>query len=85
MGMILAAGIGEDTDIIRSKVLTDLEFMGVYWDPALNKVRGKEAILSYPHSPVNVLVIPTNEEEIARDTYELVVGSSRHHSAKKLD
>jgi acetate kinase len=67
--IIFTAGIGENSAIIREKVLTGLEFMGVYWDPRLNEVRGREAFLNYPHSPVKVLVIPTNEEVmIARDT-----------------
>ena len=53
-------------------MLRGLEFMGVYWDPALNKVKGKEAFINYPHSPVKVMIIPTNEEVvIARDTVRL--------------
>ncbi|GAA0333088.1 acetate kinase [Bacillus carboniphilus] len=70
--IIFTAGIGENSDVIRERVLKGLEFMGVYWDPALNKVRGKEAFISYPHSPVKVLIIPTNEEVmIARDVQRL--------------
>ncbi|GAE34142.1 acetate kinase [Halalkalibacter akibai] len=70
--IIFTAGIGENSDVIRERVLKGLEFMGVYWDPALNKVRGKEAFINYPHSPVKVLIIPTNEEVmIARDTVRL--------------
>jgi acetate kinase len=70
--IIFTAGIGENSTVIRERVLKGLEFMGVYWDPALNKVRGKEAFLNYPHSPVKVLVIPTDEEVmIARDTVRL--------------
>lgn len=70
--VIFTAGIGENSDVIRAQVLKGLEFMGIYWDPSLNKVRGKEAFLNYPHSPVKVLVIPTNEEVmIARDTIRL--------------
>lgn len=70
--IIFTAGIGENSDVVRAKVLRGLEFMGVYWDPALNKVRGKEAFINYPHSPVKVLVIPTNEEVmIARDVMRL--------------
>ncbi|WP_374721281.1 acetate kinase [Peribacillus tepidiphilus] len=70
--IIFTAGIGENSDVIRAKVLRGLEFMGVYWDPALNKTRGKEAFISYPHSPVKVMVIPTNEEVmIARDVVRL--------------
>ncbi|WP_047981584.1 acetate kinase [Ornithinibacillus contaminans] len=71
--VIFTAGVGENSDIIRAKVLNGLEFMGIYWDPALNHAAiGKEAVISYPHSPVKVLVIPTNEEVmIARDTVRL--------------
>lgn len=70
--IIFTAGIGENSYVVRAKVLRGLEFMGVYWDPALNKVRGKEAFINYPHSPVKVLVIPTNEEVmIARDVMRL--------------
>lgn len=67
--IIFTAGVGENSITIREKVLTGLEFMGIYWDPKLNQVRGKEAFVNYPHSPVKVIVIPTNEEVmIARDT-----------------
>lgn len=70
--IIFTAGIGENSDTIRARVLTGLEFMGVYWDPVLNKVRGKEAFISYPHSPVKVIIIPTDEEVmIARDVMRL--------------
>lgn len=70
--IIFTAGIGENSDIIRAKVLAGLQFMGVYMDPDLNKIRGKEAFISFPHSPVKVIVIPTNEEVmIARDTVRL--------------
>ncbi|MDV2684765.1 acetate kinase [Alkalihalophilus sp. As8PL] len=70
--IIFTAGIGENSDVIRERVLRGLEFMGVYWDPSLNKVRGKEAFINYPHSPVKVIIIPTNEEVmIARDTVRL--------------
>lgn len=67
--IIFTAGVGENSITVREKVLMGLEFMGVYWDPIKNDTRGKEAFLNYPHSPVKVLVIPTNEEVvIARDT-----------------
>ncbi len=70
--IIFTAGIGENSQAIRARVLQGLEFMGVYWDPALNKTRGEEAFINYPHSPVKVIVIPTNEEVmIARDVVKL--------------
>jgi acetate kinase len=70
--IIFTAGIGENSTLIRERVLEGLEFMGVYWDPKRNKVRGEEAFINYPHSPVKVIVIPTNEEVmIARDVTRL--------------
>jgi acetate kinase len=70
--IIFTAGIGENSSEIRERVLKGLEFMGVYWDPSLNKVRGEETYISYPHSPVKVIVIPTDEEVmIARDVVRL--------------
>jgi acetate kinase len=69
--IVFTAGIGENSTLIREKVLEGLEFMGVYWDPARNKVRGEETFVNYPHSPVKVMIIPTNEEVmIARDVLE---------------
>lgn len=70
--IIFTAGIGENSVEVRERVLRGLEFMGVYWDPALNNVRGEEAFISYPHSPVKVIIIPTDEEVmIARDVVRL--------------
>ncbi|MGF2617381.1 acetate kinase [Rossellomorea vietnamensis] len=72
--IIFTAGIGENSQIVREKVLKGLEFMGIYWDPARNKVRGEETFINYPHSPVKVMIIPTNEEVmIARDIQRLTV------------
>ena len=70
--IIFTAGIGENSDVVREKVLTGLEFMGVYFDKDLNRGNRKEGFISYPHSPVKVMIIPTNEEiMIARDTMRL--------------
>lgn len=70
--IIFTAGVGENSDIVREKILSGLEFMGIYWDPKRNDVRGKERFINFPHSPVKVIVIPTNEEVmIARDTVRL--------------
>ncbi|MFD1206962.1 acetate/propionate family kinase [Sporosarcina contaminans] len=67
--IIFTAGIGENSMEVREKVLEGLEFMGVYFDPDLNKVRGKEVHINFPYSPVKVFVIPTDEEiMIVRDT-----------------
>ncbi|MBL0848201.1 MULTISPECIES: acetate kinase [Mammaliicoccus] len=67
--IVFTAGVGENSDTVRAKVLEGLEFMGVYWDQRLNTgLHGEEAFINYPHSPVKVIVIPTDEEVmIARD------------------
>lgn len=67
--IIFTAGVGENSEVVRGRILKGLEFMGVYYDPSLNVNTGTESVLSYPHSPVKVLIIPTDEEVmIARDT-----------------
>ncbi len=68
--IVFTAGVGENSSTVRAKVLEGLEFMGIYWDPKKNEaMRGEEGFINYPHSPVKVIVIPTNEEVmIARDT-----------------
>ena len=63
--IVFTAGVGENSDTVRAKVLEGLEFMGVYWDPRLNTgLHGEEAFINYPHSPVKVIVIPTDEEVV---------------------
>ncbi|OGF16916.1 MAG: acetate kinase [Candidatus Eisenbacteria bacterium RBG_16_71_46] len=76
--VILTGGIGENAAAVRERALTGLEFMGVRLDPGRNRdTVGREGEISAPGSPVNVLVIPTNEELlIARDTLRLVAAGA---------
>lgn len=70
--IIFTAGIGENSDVVRARVLEGLQFMGIYVDAELNKARGDQHLISESHSPVKVMVIPTNEEVmIARDVTRL--------------
>lgn len=72
--IVFTAGIGENSTLVRELILNGLEFMGVYWDRVLNEIQGEEAMINYPHSPVKVLIIPTNEEVmIARDVNRLAL------------
>jgi hypothetical protein len=42
--------------------------------------------VSAPHSPIAVLVVPTNEElQIAMDAYDLVYGGDREYRRRKSD
>ena len=67
------AGIGENADLIREKVCSGLEFMGVELDKDKNIVRNDESReINKTESKTKIFVIPTNEEfVIAKDTYEL--------------
>ena len=71
--IIFTAGVGENSVEQRLDIASGLEFMGVKMDPAKNKVRGEETVISADDSKVKVLLIPTNEElMIAMDTAAIV-------------
>lgn len=68
------AGIGENDDIVRAAVCTNMEGLGIEIDLEANKGRiGYEKRLSTADSRVEVWVIPTNEElQIAQDTVAIL-------------
>ena len=68
-----AAGIGENTPIVREQILSGLEYFGVRFDKKLNEAPGGDTVkLSTADSKVDVYIIPTNEElVIARETLKL--------------
>ena len=71
--LVFTAGIGENSPTVREHICEGLDCINIKLDRELNKIRGKEAIVSRDLTSVPVLVIPTNEElMIARDTVELV-------------
>jgi len=71
--VVFTAGIGENNALVRSKVLEDMEFLGISIDWEKNEIIGKEIDVSAPDSKVKTLVIPTNEElAIARETQKLL-------------
>ena len=71
--IVFTAGLGENSPETREAVCDGLEFLGVDFDAAKNKVRGKLTEISTESSKVKVYTIPTDEEMmIAKDTVELV-------------
>ncbi|MCI5872809.1 MAG: acetate kinase [Clostridiales bacterium] len=67
------AGIGENTELVRGKILAYLGYLGITVDAEANTVRGEDKVISSADSKVKVCVIPTNEElAIARETVALV-------------
>ncbi len=72
-GIVFTAGIGENSATVRAKSLEGLEKLGIAIDPEKNQVRGKEVNITREGFPVQVMIIPTNEEwVIAKDTVNLV-------------
>lgn len=72
--IVFTAGVGENSDLVRSWSLAGLEGFGVELDAARNAERSREPRrISTDASRTAVLVIPTNEElEIARQTVAVV-------------
>jgi acetate kinase len=74
--IVFTGGVGENSPEIRENVCGTMDYAGILFDYEANSgLRGKEAIISKPESPVKVVVIPTDEEfMIASDTLEIVNG-----------
>lgn len=71
--LIFTGGIGENDTLIRKKVLSEMEFLGIKTDPEKLDIRGQETIISVADSKVTVMVVPTDEElVIAKDTYQMI-------------
>lgn len=68
------AGLGENDEIVRRKVVNRLGYLGIKLDEEVNNNgRGKEIAISTPDSKVPVWIVPTNEElAIARETVALL-------------
>ncbi len=71
--IVFTAGVGENDIGMRELICADMDCLGIKVDPAKNKVRGEETIISADDSKIKVLLVPTNEElMIAKDTAEIV-------------
>lgn len=72
--LVFTGGIGENSDIIREKVLNYCAFLGFSVDKEANTAArfGKAGVITAVGSKVKAVVIPTNEElMIAQDTARL--------------
>ncbi|OZG73835.1 acetate kinase [Hahella sp. CCB-MM4] len=73
-GVIFTGGIGENAAPIRSRVCSQLNYLGIRIENKNNDLNGRntDGVISTEDS-VPVLVIPTNEElMIARDTLDII-------------
>jgi len=61
--LVFTAGIGENQPAIRKAICVNLDQLGILLDEEKNStIKGREAIISTPDSPVKLMVVPTNEE-----------------------
>lgn len=72
--LVFTGGIGENSALIRERVCTDQEWLGIQIDPTLNNAG--DGPISTQSSKVAVLVIPTNEEEMIRRHTEALLTTS---------
>lgn len=72
-GIAFTAGLGENDEIVREKVMAHLGYLGIKLDEKNNLTRSTEIRISTEDSKVHVWVVPTNEElAIARETVALL-------------
>jgi len=71
--LIFTAGIGENSAVVREKVCTEMDFLGINLDTSKNEdLHDGISDISTSDSKARTLVIPTNEElEIAQQAYNL--------------
>jgi acetate kinase len=76
--LVFTAGIGENSDVMRSLICQHMDYFGIQLDEEKNKLRSKNIrSISLVGSKVPILVIPTNEEfEMAEQAYGLLVGEN---------
>jgi acetate kinase len=72
--LIFTGGIGENDFNMRKMICTDLEYLGIVFNPEVNDgIKGKDLVISRPESEVVVMSVTTDEEfVIASDTRYIV-------------
>jgi len=76
--LVFTGGIGENSAVVRGRVLSRLGFLGLAEDSEANAGHGRDTAgrVSLP-GPVVALVVPTDEELlIARDTARVIAGAA---------
>lgn len=72
--IVFTAGIGENSDVIRKLVCTNMNYLGIELDVEKNNTRAKQITeIHSENSRTKILIVPTNEEvEIAKQSFELI-------------
>jgi acetate kinase len=72
--VIFSGGIGENSPLVRKKILSGMEWCGLSLDNGMNeKIIGRDGSISAAQSPLDLFVIHTDEEAIiARETAQVL-------------
>lgn len=74
--IVFTAGIGENSPMIRQRILANFQYLGLKIYGARNEKN--QAVFSKDNSKVYAMTIPTNEElAIAHQTYRIVVAGEK--------
>ncbi|HXR36607.1 MAG TPA: acetate kinase, partial [Candidatus Binataceae bacterium] len=75
--IVFGGGIGEHSDLVRSRICANLQAFGIVLDNERNRgANGREARISAPDSKVEVWVIPLDEElQMARAAVRLLAAA----------
>jgi acetate kinase len=72
------AGAGQKGVLLRTRILANMENLGIVLDESRNRANPAEGLISTDASPVKVAVIPTNEEYVvAQEVSALLERSTR--------
>jgi acetate kinase len=77
-GIIFTGGVGENADLTRGPVCSNMEYMGLRLDEKKNiaTIRGKEGFIHAEDSRVKIAVIPTNEELVIAQETETIISDN---------
>ncbi len=72
--VVFGGGIGENSPLIRSRILSGLSGLGMNLDEAANLALGRsEGMISAPDSRIQAWVVPVDEESlICQDTFDIL-------------
>ena len=74
--IVFTGGIGENSSVVRAAVCDQLEELGVVLSQERNEAHQGEGRICDERSPIQIWVVPTNEElVVARQTHELLTES----------
>ena len=84
--IIFGGGIGEHSANVRARICSELERLGMVLDPERNReANGREARISADGSPVEIHVIPLDEELYMARAVALLLSNRKARNANRPD